>query len=79
LFIGSTERLDEDFKLLKEVLRLKEHIQLTKNRTKGNINKHLYDSRLNDEARANLLEWYENDIEFYNFLEKTAKQIRSRH
>lgn len=73
LFIGLTERLDQDFEKLKKILYMKESIKLPKDKQHAHVGS--YNVRLDEEAKCNLLNWYKDDIKFYNFLKEAAKQI----
>ena len=76
-FIGFTERLDDDFELLKRKLDLPAEARLPHDETTAHRTPAGFDDQLSDVARANLERWYEADIEFVRLCRRLAEIVNS--
>jgi hypothetical protein len=74
-FIGFTERLDDDFELLKRKLGLPADARLPRDETVAHRAPGGFEDRLGDVARANLERWYAWDVAFYRLCRELAPQV----
>lgn len=65
-FIGFQEDLDDDFEILKEILGLPESVKLPESDVEAHRNPPDLDTNLENEAVANLKEWYAREYDFLN-------------
>jgi hypothetical protein len=65
-FIGFQENLGDDFEILKEMLGLPESVKLPESDVEAHRNPRDLDINLEDEAVANLKEWYAREYDFLN-------------
>ena len=75
LFIGFQESLNDDFNMLKRMLDLPETLKLSNDDVVAHRNTGCLDTHLDAEAMRNIINWYQNDYEFFEFCKKKAKQI----
>lgn len=61
LFVGSQERLDDDFEQLKELLGLPKRVELPRDDVKAHRNPRGLDYSLDDESVAAIRAWYADD------------------
>jgi hypothetical protein len=73
-FIGFTDRLDEDFELLKPRLGLPPDARLPHDETVAHRTPAGFDSGLSDLGRRNLERWYRWDVRFYRLCRELAHQ-----
>lgn len=64
VFIGFQERLAEDFELLKSIIGLPENAELPADDVQAHRSPRQLDEPLDDEAVANLKQWYKDDFQF---------------
>jgi hypothetical protein len=76
-FIGFTERLDDDFELLKCKLGLPPQAKLPQDETRAHRTPTSFANQLSDVARANLERWYADDIAFVALCREFAATINS--
>lgn len=76
-FVGFTERLDEDFELLKAKLGLPPEARLPHEETAAHRTPSGYDSALSDVARANLERWYARDVAFVRRCRELAPRVNA--
>jgi Sulfotransferase family len=76
-FISFTERLNEDFELLKERLGMPSEIQLPQDETAAHRTPAGYSSQLSDVGRANLERWYARDIALVQLCRELAPAVNS--
>jgi hypothetical protein len=74
-FIGFTERLDEDFELLKRKLGLPPEARLPRDETAAHRTPAGFAAQLSDVARANLERWYERDLAFVRLCQELAPVV----
>ncbi len=65
LFIGFQEQFEEDFRRLKAILHIPDEAALPRDDIAAHRNPQGVDRRLDELARVNLLNWYHQDVEFY--------------
>jgi hypothetical protein len=68
LFVGSQERLDDDFNCLKELVRLPGDCRLPQDDLGAHRSPRGLDTHLDDSAKANLLAWYADDYRLLSIL-----------
>lgn len=76
-FIGFTERLTEDFELLKQKLGLPQEIELPHDETGAHRTPAHFSRELSDTGRANLQHWYADDIALFETCRRLAPTINS--
>jgi hypothetical protein len=76
-FIGFTERLDDDFELLKPRLGLPAELSLPHDETNAHRTPATYSTQLGDVGRANLERWYAPDIAFVELCGRLAPTVNS--
>jgi hypothetical protein len=74
-FIGFTERLDDDFELLKRKLGLPDELHLPREETAAHRTPPGFSTQLSDVARANLERWYADDIAFVRLCRELAPVV----
>ena len=74
-FVGFTDRLDDDFELLKGKLGLPAEARLPRDETVAHRTPGNYDDSLSDVARANLERWYSWDVALYRLCRELAPQV----
>jgi Sulfotransferase family len=74
-FIGFTERLDDDFAVLKQMLGLPDDARLPRDELVAHRTPSGYENQLSDVARKNLERWYKWDVEFYRLCRRLAPEI----
>jgi len=67
LFIGFQESLNEDFEVFKNVLKISENVKLPTDKILAHKNLDGLDIHLDKIAKINLLKWYSEDIDFFNY------------
>lgn len=75
LLIGFQETLDDSFATLKKILKLPEEIELSHDDVKAHRAPRGLDTHLDVQAIKNLMNWYSNDYEFFEFCKKKSKQV----
>ena len=75
LFIGCQESLDQDFEILKKLLKLPPEITLPKDPVKAHKNPLHVNKNLEEKAVENLRKWYTKDYELYDMLLKVRSEI----
>ena len=76
-FVGFTERLDDDFELLKRKLGLPADARLPHEETAAHRTPASFDAQLSDIARANLERWYARDIAFVELCRELAPRVNA--
>lgn len=76
-FIGFTDRLDDDFELLKRKLGLPPEAQLPGDETRAHRTPACFSNQLSDGGRANLERWYADDIAFVALCRALAPTLNS--
>jgi hypothetical protein len=76
-FIGFTERLSDDFELLKRKLGLPPELQLPHDETAAHRTPPGFPTQLSDDGRANLERWYARDIAFVELCRELAAAVNS--
>jgi hypothetical protein len=76
-FIAFTERLDDDFELLKPKLGLGQGLRLPHNDTDAHRTPAGFSTQLSDVARHNLERWYASDIAFVALCRELAAALNS--
>ena len=74
-FVGFTERLDEDFELLKRKLGLPPEARLPADETVAHKTPAGFADELGEVARANLERWYERDLAFVDLCRELAPVV----
>jgi hypothetical protein len=74
-FIGFTERLDDDFELLKRKLGLPPEARLPGDQTVAHRTPAGFDEHLGEGARSNLERWYERDLAFVQLCRELAPRV----
>jgi hypothetical protein len=76
-FIAFTERLDDDFELLKAKLGLATELRLPQGDTDAHRTPAGFSTRLSDVGRANLERWYARDIALVELCRRLAPTVNS--
>ena len=76
-FISFTERLDDDFELLKPKLGLSADLMLPHDETNAHRTPAEFSTELSDAGRANLERWYANDVAFVERCRRLAPTVNS--
>ena len=76
-FIGFTERLNDDFELLKVKLGLARELRLPQDETTAHRTPAGFSTELSNVARANLARWYARDIAFFELCRELAPTVNS--
>jgi Sulfotransferase family len=76
-FIGFTERLNDDFELLKQKLGLPAELRLPQEETVAHRTPAGFSTQLSDVGRANLERWYARDIAFVQLCRELAPRVNS--
>jgi hypothetical protein len=76
-FIGFTERLNDDFELLKPRLGMPIDLQLPQDETAAHRTPAGFSSQLSEAGRANLERWYARDIAFVQLCRELAPRVNS--
>jgi hypothetical protein len=76
-FIGSQERLDEDFELLKRRLGLPDELRLPGDETAAHKTPAGFEDHLSERARANLERWYERDLVLVQLCRELAPLVNA--
>lgn len=76
-FIGFTERLDDDFELLKPKLGLPAQLRLPQDETNAHRTPAEFSTELSDAGRENLERWYARDIAFVELCRRLAPTVNS--
>jgi hypothetical protein len=76
-FIGFTERLNDDFELLKRKLGLPSDICLPQDEMRAHRTPSGFSNQLSDVGRANLERWYADDIALVELCRELAPTINS--
>jgi Sulfotransferase family len=76
-FIGLTERLGDEFELLKRKLGLPQRASLPRDATTAHWTPAGYADGLSEVARTNLELWYEWDVPFYRSCRELAPRVNS--
>jgi hypothetical protein len=76
-FIGFTERLNDDFELLKARLGMPIDLQLPQDETAAHRTPAGFSSQLSEAGRANLERWYARDIAFVRLCRELAPRVNS--
>jgi hypothetical protein len=76
-FIGFTERLDDDFELLKPKLGLPAELRLPHDETNAHRTPAGFSTQLSDVGRTNLERWYARDIAFVELCRRLAATVNS--
>ena len=76
-FIAFTERLDDDFELLKEKLGLATELRLPQDDTNAHRTPAGFSTQLSDVGRANLERWYARDIALVELCRGLAPAVNS--
>jgi hypothetical protein len=74
-FIGFTDRLDEDFELLKPRLGLPPDARLSGDETDAHRTPAGYETQLSDVGRQNLTRWYDWDVRFHRLCRELAAEM----
>jgi hypothetical protein len=74
-FVGFTDRLDDDFEVLKRKLGLPAEARLPRDETVAHRTPDSFDDRLSDVARGNLERWYAWDVAFYRLCRELAPEV----
>ena len=77
-FIGLLDSLDDDFALLRRKLGLPESAHLPVDETVRHETPYGFDTRLGDEAKANLGRWYAWDVAFVEHCRELASAVNVR-
>jgi hypothetical protein len=76
-FIGFTDRLNDDFELLKRKLGLPSEARLPQEETRAHRTPAGFSSQLSDVGRANLERWYAEDLAFVELCRRLAPTVNS--
>jgi hypothetical protein len=76
-FIGFTERLNDDFELLKRKLDMPRDVRLPQDETAAHRTPAGFSNQLGDVGRANLERWYAPDIAFVQLCKELAPTVNS--
>jgi hypothetical protein len=76
-FIGLTERLNDDFELLKRKLGLPREARLPQGETAAHRTPAGFSNQLSDVGRVNLERWYARDIAFVQLCKELALAVNS--
>ena len=80
LYIGFQESLDQDFLMLKQILRLPDETYLPpRNSTEANKNSDALSANLTQRAKENLKVWYADDYDFLSLCQKKAPEILEKY
>jgi hypothetical protein len=74
-FIGLQDQLDDDFELLRQKLRLPEHVRMPRDEKVAHKTPAGYDDQLSETGRANLERWYAFDVAFVQLCRELAPRI----
>ncbi|MEM9922920.1 MAG: sulfotransferase family 2 domain-containing protein [Cyanobacteria bacterium P01_D01_bin.50] len=74
LFIGFQETLEQDFIVLKKILKLPENIQLPNDSFAAHKNPSNVDTYLDDIAKSNLSQWYARDYKFLDLCKNISQK-----
>ena len=67
LFFGFQEQMDQDYNVLKDILKIPDNIHLPTDNKWAHKNPAEFEKKLDAEAIKNLNTWYQDDIELYKF------------
>ena len=70
--------MEEDFETLKKVLQITEDIKLPTDDIRAHRSPKDCDRYLSDEAKKNLINWYEKDFQFFEISKGMANYIRGQ-
>jgi hypothetical protein len=76
-FIGFTERLNDDFELLKDRLDMPIDLQLPQDETAAHRTPAHFSSQLSGVGQANLERWYARDVAFVRLCRELAPRVNS--